>query len=171
MPFLQFPTSHIATSHLSSEIAESSKIVSHLDRELLPAVKAFPDQASLEKGQPFGLADGTDRTRRPLTLETDSKQTIGSEKYRMASIKPTLFGAVNFSMNPLYDSSSGVSSDLVTLRRPVGGLFAIRLYHQEASSRGGGCSHLSRQSEKFLIGQSRKSSSDSRKAEGWNESK
>ena len=48
MPFLQFARSHIAGSHFSSWIAESSKMVFNLDGMLLAAITALPAPLILE---------------------------------------------------------------------------------------------------------------------------
>src|ERR1019366_6926865 len=90
IPFLQFPISHMAASHLLRGTGLSSKIVPTLTENCFRQARQVHIRRVL-RNDSFLLAHfGHSGPFGHFALATVSRQTIGSEKYLMASIKPLL---------------------------------------------------------------------------------
>src|SRR5271168_3751585 len=87
-PFLQFVSSHIAVSHLSRPMAESSKMVPTLTENCLRHARQVHINRVLRNDSFLPWHRGHSGPFGHLALETAFRQTMGSEKYRMASNNP-----------------------------------------------------------------------------------
>src|SRR5437879_13491231 len=83
--FLQFASSHIAVSHLSRPIAESSKIVPTLTLNCLRHSRHVQIRRGLRNERFLAWQRGHFGTFGHLALATASRHTIGADKYRRAS--------------------------------------------------------------------------------------
>src|SRR5580693_2836320 len=113
MPFLQLASIHIAVSHLSRPIGESSKIVPTLTENCLWQSRHFHISRVLRNDSRRRRHFGQKGPYGQRTLATASTQVWGSEKNRMASNKPLSSNDLTVSMNPLYAYVSGESSNLL----------------------------------------------------------
>ena len=97
---------HIAQSHLSSPIAESSKIVPTLTENCLRQARQVHISRVLRNDSFLPWQRGHSGPFGHLALETASRYVNGSEKYRMASCKWLL----SFELNRFHDSTIPLES-------------------------------------------------------------
>src|SRR5271154_3154185 len=94
-------------------MAESSKIVPTLTENCFRQARHVHIKRVLRKDRRFPWQRGHSGPLGHLAAETVSRHTMGSEKYRMASIKPLLELSVSVSMIQAYAESLCESSDLL----------------------------------------------------------
>src|SRR5580693_3920388 len=102
MPFLQLASIHIAVSHLSSPIGESSKIDPTLTENCFRHPRQVHINRVLRKETFLPWQRGHSGPFGHLTPATASTQVLGSEKYRMASNKPLSSSDLTVSMTQVY---------------------------------------------------------------------
>src|SRR2546422_8254885 len=94
--------SHMAASHLSRPTGESSKIVPTLTENCFRHPRHVQSIRLLINDSFLPWHRGHSGPLGHFALTTVSRQTIGSEKYRIASIKPLLLLSIALSMPQQY---------------------------------------------------------------------
>src|ERR1035437_4721628 len=112
MPFLQLANNHVAVIHLSKPMGESSKIVPTFTENCLRHSKHVHVRRVVRKERRFELQRGHCGPLGHFALDTASKQIIGSEKYRIASVKPLRLLRLTSSMNQYCHGKLCESSEL-----------------------------------------------------------